>query len=58
MFCRAGGDLAYHLAKDVRFPEARARYYAAQILLGLEHLHSLQIVYRDLKVRLDCAAFG
>lgn len=45
-----GGDLAYHLAKDVRFTEDRTRFYAAQLLLGLEHLHSLNIVYRDMKV--------
>ncbi|RYG53058.1 hypothetical protein EON66_09080, partial [archaeon] len=44
--CAAGGDLSYHLQKEVRFSEDRARFYAAQILLGLEHMHSLQIVYR------------
>lgn len=43
------GDLAYHLGKYVRFSENQARFYAAEILLGLEHLHSLNIVYRDLK---------
>ena len=47
----AGGDLAFHLSKDVRFPEERARFYAAQILLGLEHLHSLGIVYRCVSMR-------
>uniref|UniRef100_A0A1I8FJB7 Protein kinase domain-containing protein n=1 Tax=Macrostomum lignano TaxID=282301 RepID=A0A1I8FJB7_9PLAT len=29
--------------------EARARYYAAEITCGLEHLHGMRIVYRDLK---------
>lgn len=49
-----GGDLAFHLAKEVRFSEDRARFYAAQLLLGLDHLHSLNIVYRDMKVLLAC----
>lgn len=31
------------------FPEPRAVFYTAQILLGLEHLHQHRIVYRDLK---------
>lgn len=52
-----GGDLAFHLAKEVRFTEDRARFYAAQLLLGLEHLHSLDIVYRDMKVRLLFCVF-
>ena len=42
----SGGDLSYHLSLSSRFSEHRARFYAAEILLGLEHLHSLGIVYR------------
>lgn len=47
----SGGDLKFHLnqMKHCRFPPLRARFYAAQILLGLEHIHSLNVVYRDLK---------
>ena len=31
------------------FPEPRARFYAAEITLALEHVHRLNIIYRDLK---------
>jgi len=44
-----GGDLAYHLSYDGYFPVDRARFTAAEIVLGLGHLHSLGIIYRDLK---------
>jgi len=44
-----GGEFFSHLRKAGRFPNDTARYYAAQISLVFEHLHSLQILYRDLK---------
>ncbi len=44
-----GGELFFHLKNDHRFPEERVRLYAAEIVLGLDHLHSQNIVYRDLK---------
>jgi serine/threonine protein kinase len=45
----AGGELFFHLGKVGRFPEERARYYAAQIVLALEYVHKLGVIYRDLK---------
>jgi len=45
-----GGDLKFHLINAGRFTEKRARYYAAQVLLGLEHVHKMSIIYRDMKL--------
>eukprot|EP00347_Sterkiella_histriomuscorum_P001664 403371145 len=44
-----GGELFWHLRKDLKFSEKRARFYAAEIILALECLHSNGIIYRDLK---------
>lgn len=44
-----GGELFYHLSRLKRLSENEARFYFAEILLGIEHLHSRDIVYRDIK---------
>jgi len=44
-----GGDLRYHLKERGVMDEKMCQFYAAQIVLGLSHLHSHNIVYRDLK---------
>lgn len=44
-----GGELFYHLKKDVRFTETRAKFYAAELCLALEYLHDMGVVYRDVK---------
>lgn len=45
----SGGELFWHLQKEGRFPEDRAKFYIAELVLALEHLHDNNIVYRDLK---------
>lgn len=44
-----GGELFYHLQKEGKFDEYRSRFYAAELLSALEHLHMFNVVYRDLK---------
>uniref|UniRef100_A0A7S3P5Y3 Non-specific serine/threonine protein kinase n=2 Tax=Amphora coffeiformis TaxID=265554 RepID=A0A7S3P5Y3_9STRA len=44
-----GGELFFHLGKLGKFPEGRARFYTSQIILAISYVHSLDIVYRDLK---------
>ncbi|TFK55891.1 kinase-like protein [Heliocybe sulcata] len=46
---KSGGELFWHLQKETRFTEERARFYVAELTLALEHLHKYDIVYRDLK---------
>src|SRR5256884_8309184 len=45
----SGGELFWHLQKEGRFKEARAKFYIAELILALQHLHQHDIVYRDLK---------
>lgn len=44
-----GGDLFTRLSKEVMFTEDDVKFYLAELALGLDHLHSLGIIYRDLK---------
>ncbi|XP_001604700.1 G protein-coupled receptor kinase 1 [Nasonia vitripennis] len=44
-----GGDLHYHLSQHGVFNEPEVKFYAAEVILGLEHMHRRYIVYRDLK---------
>ncbi|WEW55034.1 Serine/threonine-protein kinase [Emydomyces testavorans] len=45
----SGGELFWHLQKEGRFQEPRAKFYIAELILALQHLHQHDIVYRDLK---------
>lgn len=46
-----GGDLKFHIHNmgSPGFEEERAKFYAAEILCGLIHLHQCRYVYRDMK---------
>ncbi|KAI0815895.1 serine/threonine-protein kinase sck1 [Xylaria sp. FL0064] len=45
----SGGELFWHLQKEGRFDEKRAKFYIAELILAIQHLHQNDIVYRDLK---------
>jgi serine/threonine protein kinase len=40
-----GGELFYHLKKESRFTENKAKFYAAEVTLALKHLHERGIIY-------------
>ncbi len=42
----SGGELFFWLKRERVFSQSRARLYAAELVLALEHLHSMDIVYR------------
>jgi len=47
-FC-PGGELFFHIVKNKRLKESVAKFYIAEIILAIEHLHNKDILYRDLK---------
>jgi serine/threonine protein kinase len=44
-----GGEMFYHLHMNDHFNENKARFYIAEIVLAINHLHKNNILYRDLK---------
>mmetsp|Transcript_40512 Transcript_40512/g.53328 ORF Transcript_40512/g.53328 Transcript_40512/m.53328 type:complete len:427 (-) Transcript_40512:219-1499(-) len=47
-FC-SGGELLSYLSKFGCFPEKVAMFYLVEVILAIEHLHSLRILHRDIK---------
>ena len=47
-----GGELLQHLKERKKFTEDDARFYVAEVILALNHLHKNNVIYRDLKVRI------
>ncbi|CAK85035.1 unnamed protein product (macronuclear) [Paramecium tetraurelia] len=45
----AGGDFYYHIKSQPSVPDHFIKFYSAEIIFGLQHLHSLNVIYRDLK---------
>ena len=45
-----GGDLYHKLKNDGYFKEDLVKFYAAQVAIALQHLHDIDITYRDLKL--------
>ena len=39
-------QLFFHLQRERRFLEPRARFYAAEVASAIGYLHSLHIIYR------------
>ena len=44
-----GGEMFFHLHKEKRFSNEKARFYIIEIILAIEFLHKHNMLYRDLK---------
>ena len=57
MDLKSGGELFKHLQREGgHFVEERARFYLAEIVLGIDALHSRRCIYRDLKPENICTS--
>lgn len=55
-----GGELYAHIKHQGAFDERTSTFFAAQVVLGLEYLHKMKLVYRDMKpenLLLDCHGY-
>ena len=46
------GELFFHLRKAKKFDEKRAKFYAAEIVIALKHLHSKNTIYRLILIQI------
>ena len=44
-----GGELFFHLRKNLGFSENEVRFYSSQLLIAIEYMHNNNYIYRDLK---------
>ena len=44
-----GGDLRYQISKKDYFTESQTKFFLTNIILGLEYIHSNNIIHRDIK---------
>jgi serine/threonine protein kinase len=44
-----GGEMFFHLFKEKRFKNEKAKFYLVEIILAIEFLHKNNMMYRDLK---------
>ena len=44
-----GGELFFHLYRETFFDNEKTKFYTAEIVLALGHLHNKNMIYRDLK---------
>ena len=42
-----GGELFYHIQRVESFNEEAVKFYGAQLVLALDHLHKNNIIYRE-----------
>ena len=44
-----GGELFFHLRREIRFDDEKTSFYIAELILALNFLHKNKIIYRDIK---------